>query len=130
DDATKKQQKWQQVAVAACKQSGQNWLPKVAAPVAFDRFVAAPPQADLVLIASLQPGSRHLKEILAEYAELHAGNSPASVLVLVGPEGDFTPSEVNQSCSAGALPLSLGPVVLRTETASIYSLSILAHELF
>ena len=83
DDAAKKQQKWQQTAVGACKQSGQNWLPGVAAPVAIDRFLASPPQADLVLIASLQPGARHLKAILAEYAELHGGDRDCRFLLVL-----------------------------------------------
>jgi 16S rRNA (uracil1498-N3)-methyltransferase len=50
-------------------------------------------------------------------------------LILIGPEGDFTPAELNLAKSAGCLPLSLGPLVLRAETAAIYTLSILHHEL-
>ncbi len=49
--------------------------------------------------------------------------------ILIGPEGDFTPAELSLAKSAGCLPLSLGPLVLRAETAAIYALSILHHEL-
>jgi 16S rRNA (uracil1498-N3)-methyltransferase len=51
------------------------------------------------------------------------------VLVLVGPEGDFTPAEVALAKSHGARPITLGPIILRTETAAIYCLSVLSHEL-
>jgi 16S rRNA (uracil1498-N3)-methyltransferase len=50
--------------------------------------------------------------------------------VLVGPEGDFTPAEIALAKSHGFLPVTLGPIILRTETAAIYCLSVLAHELF
>jgi len=55
---------------------------------------------------------------------------PARVLVLVGPEGDFTPAEVNLAKNAGCRPITLGPIILRSETAAIYCLSVLSHELF
>ena len=48
---------------------------------------------------------------------------------MIGPEGDFTPAEVSTSLSHGFLPLSLGPIILRSETAAIYALSIIGHEL-
>ena len=75
------------------------------------------------MIASLQLDSKLLKAILGNVA------TPKSVLILIGPEGDFTPAELGLAKSAGCLPLSLGPLVLRAETAAIYALSILHHEL-
>jgi 16S rRNA (uracil1498-N3)-methyltransferase len=48
----------------------------------------------------------------------------------VGPEGDFTPAEIALAKSHGCQPITLGPIILRTETAAIYCLSVLAHELF
>ena len=78
---------------------------------------------DLKLIGSLQPDAKPLKKILDGLAK------PSSLLIMIGPEGDFTPAEIGQAKSAGCLPLSLGPLVLRAETAAIYTLSILHHEL-
>jgi 16S rRNA (uracil1498-N3)-methyltransferase len=69
-----------------------------------------------------------LKKILAEYSSEH-GRLPTSVLMLVGPEGDFTPAELALARSHGCQPITLGPVVLRVETAAIYCLSILSYEL-
>jgi len=129
DEAEKKKEKWQKVAVEACKQSGQNWLPEVSTPQTIDKFFAGSQSFDLLLIASLETGARHLSKILSEATEL-SGGRPQDALLLIGPEGDFTPSETNVAKSAGCLPLGLGPIVLRAETAAIYALSILGYELF
>jgi len=123
-DVAKKQIKWQRVAIEACKQSGQNHLPEVALPTRLADFLATAAAPELKLIASLQPGAKHLKQILA------AGEKPHSAQVLIGPEGDFTEGEVGMALAAGHQPMTLGPIVLRTETAAIYCLSTLAHELF
>jgi len=124
DDAARKQQKWQAVAIEAAKQCGQNWLPKVHPPVSPKEFFSKPVRHDLMLIASLQPDAMHLKKLLAEYEK------PKSVLVLIGPEGDFTPAEIGLAKSHGCRPITLGPIVLRTETAALYCLSVLSYELF
>ena len=126
DDAGRKQQKWQAVAIEAAKQCGQNWLPTVALPRSLKEFFPQPVRYDLMLIASLQPDALHLKKLLAEFGE----KKPKSVLVLVGPEGDFTPAEIGLAKSHGCRPVTLGPIVLRTETAAIYCLSVLSYELF
>ncbi|MEO6971598.1 MAG: RsmE family RNA methyltransferase [Chthoniobacterales bacterium] len=93
------------------------------------RPTRAPLHFDLRLIGSLQPGAQHLKKILTEYAEAHGGARPARVLMLIGPEGDFTPAEIALARSQGCAPLTLGPIILRVETAAIYCLSILSYEL-
>lgn len=129
EDAPRKQAKWTEIALEACKQCGQNTLPAISAPVSPAHFLAEPGQSELLLVASLQPDSRHLKSILADFAA-ERGKMPSSVTVLVGPEGDFTPAELGAAKSAGFLPVTLGPIILRSETAAIYCLSVLSHELF
>jgi 16S rRNA (uracil1498-N3)-methyltransferase len=128
DDAKDKQVKWQAVAIEAAKQCGQNWLPAMHPPRTMKDFFAARPKFDLMLIASLQPDAQHLKNVLAEH-ESQQKKRPASVLVLVGPEGDFTPAEISLAKSSGCRPITLGPIILRTETAAIYCLSVLSYEL-
>lgn len=123
--AARKKEKWSRVAIEACKQCGQNWLPAVQAPVSVKHFFDAGEKFDLMLIASLQPGAKHLKSVLAEYGP----SKPRRALILVGPEGDFTPAELALAKSHGCQPITLGPIILRTETAAIYCLSILSHEL-
>lgn len=128
ESAASKQAKWQTVAIEAAKQCGQNWLPQVRTPQSLAQFFQEHRRFDLQLIGSLQSDAVHLKKILAEYSSEHC-DRPASVLMLVGPEGDFTPAELSLARSQGCRPITLGPIVLRVETASIYCLSILSYEL-
>jgi len=127
DEARRKQEKWQRVAVEACKQCGQNWLPEVALPVSVDTFVAKAGRArpgELRLIAALTAEARPLRKILGDQ-EIR----PKAATILIGPEGDFTPAEVSLAIGAGFDPLTLGPIVLRSETAAIYALSVTGYEL-
>ena len=148
-EARQKQEKWQQIAIEAAKQCGQNWLPHVRAPRKLkDFFIDFPVEAgvptgesrnmplrtaaattfDLRLIGSLQPDALHLKKILAEFSSEHQ-HLPESVLMLIGPEGDFTPAELALAKSHCCRPITLGPIVLRVETAALYCLSVLCYEL-
>ena len=131
EDAASKREKWQTVAVEAAKQCGQNWLPEVGLPHSpRDFFQSRGPRAfDLMLVASLQTDARHLRNWLAEFRDAHDEATPKSALVLVGPEGDFTPAELGLARSAGCRPITLGPIVLRVETAALYCLSVLSYEL-
>jgi 16S rRNA (uracil1498-N3)-methyltransferase len=130
ESAAQKQSKWQQIAVEAAKQCGQNWVPHVHVPRKLSQLFspAADESFDLQLIGSLQPGARHLKKVLADYSSEHR-RRPRSLLMLVGPEGDFTPAELSLARRHGCQPITLGPIVLRVETAAIYCLSILSYEL-
>jgi 16S rRNA (uracil1498-N3)-methyltransferase len=128
ESAASKQAKWQSVAIEAAKQCGQNWLPQVHTPQSLAHFFQEHRRFDLQLIGSLQSDAVHLKKILAEYSAEH-DDRPANVLMLVGPEGDFTPAELSLARSQGCRPITLGPIVLRVETASIYCMSVLSYEL-
>jgi 16S rRNA (uracil1498-N3)-methyltransferase len=85
-------------------------------------------QFDLRLIGSLQPDAQQLKKILETYSTEH-GDRPRNVLMLVGPEGDFTPAELALARRHGCQPITLGPIILRVETAAMYCLSVLSYEL-
>ncbi|PYJ27204.1 MAG: 16S rRNA (uracil(1498)-N(3))-methyltransferase [Verrucomicrobia bacterium] len=130
ESAAQKQSKWRQIVIEAAKQSGQNWVPRVHAPMKLaELFSAAAVESfDLRLIGSLQPGAQHLKKVLADYSSEHQ-HRPRSVLMLVGPEGDFTPAELALARRDGCQPITLGPIILRVETAAIYCLSVLSYEL-
>lgn len=128
EDSPRKQERWQQIALEACKQCGRNKVPKVSHPTTVKGYLCKP-GVDLLLLASLQPDARPLREILSRFAE-SKGRPPESVAILVGPEGDFTPGEIALAKGAGALAVTLGPMILRAETAAFYCLSVLGHELF
>ena len=138
-----KQAKWRQVSIEAAKQCGQNWLPYVHAPRKLSQFFSdldsgaavydrrrdlerSNTTLDLRLIGSLQPDALNLKKILVEFP---SGHPPRSVLMLIGPEGDFTPAELALAKIHGCRPITLGPIVLRVETAALYCLSVLSYEL-
>ncbi len=126
-EAEKKQEKWQRVALEACKQCGQNWLPQIHAPAPFSSVLDTMPAQDLKIIAALQPDSKPLKSVLAEPRTKN--EEPRTVSLAIGPEGDFTPAEYAAARVHGFLPVTLGPLVLRVETATLFALSVLNHEL-
>jgi len=117
--------KWQRAALEACKQCGQDTLPDVAETSSFDGWISglgSQPKDETRIIASLAPGARPLREIL------RAHPAASSATVLIGPEGDFTEEETAAALAAGFLPATLGSIVLRVETASLFCLSALRYE--
>jgi len=128
DRSDKKIEKWQTAALEAAKQCGNPFLPTITPVQKASAFMEAARGYDLKLIASLQPGAKSLKGVLAAFATAQ-GRAPKKVLWLVGPEGDFTPAELSQAKSCGFEPITLGPLVLRCETAATYALSVLSYEL-
>jgi 16S rRNA (uracil1498-N3)-methyltransferase len=126
--ADKKVEKWRTAAIEAAKQCGNPWLPEIAPIQKFAAFVAATKDHDLKLVASLHAGTTSLKKALTTFVTKH-GHPPRSALWLVGPEGDFAPVEMTAALTAGFVPVTLGPLVLRSDTAAIYALSILSNEL-
>jgi 16S rRNA (uracil1498-N3)-methyltransferase len=128
DRADKKIEKWRTTAIEAAKQCGNPWLPEIAPLQNFPAFLTSAKEYDLKLVASLHAGTTTLKQALGTFAHKH-GYPPRSALWLVGPEGDFSPAEMTAAVMAGFVPVTLGPLVLRSDTAAIYALSILSHEL-
>jgi 16S rRNA (uracil1498-N3)-methyltransferase len=127
EKADAKVDKWQKLTIEAAKQCGQNWLPVVHPPQVPKDFVARVPKGAVKLIASLQHEARPLKAALREHlAGLKTG---AQIVIMIGPEGDFTPAEIGQARSAGFIPVSLGKIILRAETAAFFGLSAVAYEL-
>ncbi|MEI6389565.1 MAG: RsmE family RNA methyltransferase [Verrucomicrobiota bacterium] len=128
EDVARKTARLQSVAIEAIKQCGSPWLPRVEPPLTPNQFLARNEAFELPLIASLQSGSRSPREYFRAFQAQH-GRSPVSASIWIGPEGDFTPAETEAIESHGALPITLGRLVLRTETATVYCLSILNYEL-
>lgn len=127
-EAAHKTEKWQRVAIEAIKQCGLAWLPKVQSPSPLQEWLARQEQFELPFLASLQAGSRHPRQYFEAFGAKH-GRAPRTACVWVGPEGDFTPAETDAIKAAGSLPITLGPRVLRADTAAAYCLSVLSYEL-
>ena len=121
--ADKKQAHWQAIAASACEQSGRNRVPAVARPQDFARWCEAPDPASegpmLRLVLSLQADARPLAEVVA-------GRGADPVLLLSGPEGGLSPQELDHAQARGFVPVTLGPRVLRAETAPLAALAYLS----
>jgi 16S rRNA (uracil1498-N3)-methyltransferase len=128
DRAEKKVEKWRTGAIEAAKQCGNPWLPAISPIQDFSAFLKNTAEFDLKLVASLHAGATSLGHALARYRDKH-GRPPQKALWLIGPEGDFSPAEMTAAVMAGFAPVSLGPLVLRCDTAAVYALSVLSHEL-
>lgn len=127
-EADVKMSGWQSTAIAAMKQSGAAWLPMIDRPAPLAVVVAGLPNYDLSFVASLRADSVHPRVSFLSYRAQRA-HAPADVAVWVGPEGDFSPGELETIQRSGAIPITLGPLVLRSETAACYCLSVLNYEL-
>ncbi len=124
----KKGTKWQVAALEAAKQCGNPWLPRIAPVQQATALITAAADYDLKLISCLLPGANSFKRVLGDYLNTH-NTPPRRVLWLIGPEGDFSPAEVELALNNGFTPVTLGPLVLRCETAAVYALSVLSYEL-
>jgi 16S rRNA (uracil1498-N3)-methyltransferase len=121
--AGQKAEKWRHVAIEAIKQCGQRWLPRVETPVTLADLLARGEKFDLSLVGSLRPDARHPREYFRQV------QPPASIRLWIGPEGDLTDAELAAIQQAGGRPISLGPLVLRSDTAALYALSVVNYEL-
>ena len=114
--AEKRRAHWQGVIVAASEQSGRNRLARLAPLIDFTSWIS---QQDLHRRILLTPRAEHS---LAAWSR----HQPAqAVTLMIGPEGGFNPDEERSAIAQGALPLAMGPRVMRTETAGLAALATL-----
>ncbi|MFT5721297.1 MAG: 16S rRNA (uracil1498-N3)-methyltransferase [Motiliproteus sp.] len=111
----KRVQHWQQVAISACEQSGRSRVPEILPPLSLALWLARA-AGELKLV--LHPNAA---------TPLSQRQPPASVDLLIGPEGGLSDQEIAQARDAGFESLQLGPRVLRTETAPVAALSVLQY---
>ncbi|MFA6959493.1 MAG: RsmE family RNA methyltransferase [Opitutaceae bacterium] len=125
----KKVEKWRITALEAAKQCGNPFLPEINAVQTLDTFLTGEvvSSAQLKLVASLHPGARSLRECTRVFRSEHTC-APKEAVWLVGPEGDFSPAEMARITAAGFVPVTLGPLVLRCDTAATAALSVLVYE--
>ncbi|MBI3315778.1 MAG: 16S rRNA (uracil(1498)-N(3))-methyltransferase [Candidatus Omnitrophica bacterium] len=109
---TKKITRWRKIAQESCKQCGRSKIPEIEKARTFDSLLGQFEKFDLVLIPTLGAENKELLPVLKE-------SQAFRILALIGPEGDFSPREVKEACFRGARPVTLGPLVLRTETAAV-----------
>lgn len=121
---TKKRERWQRIAKEAAEQSHRGKIPKVEPVLSWTALLDEIEKFSLALIA-YEKGGIPLNQVMTEsHAE--------EILLLIGPEGGFTEEEINEAHTRGAIPITLGPRILRTETAPLVALSCMLfsrHEL-
>ncbi|HNX36531.1 MAG TPA: RsmE family RNA methyltransferase [Kiritimatiellia bacterium] len=118
NDGDAKVDRWLRVAEEAARQCGSVWLPEITPPASFRASMTLMAGTAPVFVAALTPGAQPLRAALAAF---HA-TAPHQAGWFVGPEGDFTPAELEELLAAGTIPVSLGQQVLRAETACLYGL--------
>ena len=111
----KKYQRFEKIVINAAKQSGRVTIPKIHPVIPFKDVlqICRQPQT-LAVIPCLQGSRRHLNNALNQ-----ARKNFSKIIILIGPEGDFTPEEVQQAIEIGCIPVTLGKNVLKVDTAAI-----------
>lgn len=120
-DPAKKQERWQKIAEAAAKQSKRDIILQVALPEKF-RDIVTGCQADLKIVAYEVEDTRGIREVLAAHREAK------SIAFLIGPEGGISKDEFALTQELGWHSVSLGPRIMRTETAALATLTAIMYE--
>jgi 16S rRNA (uracil1498-N3)-methyltransferase len=123
--AASKQVHWRAVAVSACEQCGRNRLPSVAAPQPLLNYLGALAQANEGLRLVLEPERARRTEHRAQPIDIASPQPVSHAEIAIGPEGGFAPDELEAFDLSAFSRVSLGPRVLRTETAAIAAIVVL-----
>ena len=147
DDVSKaKLERWQRIVLEAAEQSRRARLPRLQTPLLFSQACERARRADLALLSWEGERTRSLRSMLTQYDALpikvhgktssmpaiagrETGRKPFSISVFVGPEGGFTTREVDQARRYGLAPVSLGPRILRAETAALAAATMILYQL-
>ena len=116
-EARAKAEKWRRTALEACKQCGVSSVPVVEQPLPYAAWLARQDVPPLRMQCAILPHSRPLRAALEEGRA--AGHR--ALALLIGPEGDFSPAEYAAGEAAGYVPVSLGGIILRVETAVFFA---------
>ena len=120
--------RWQRIICEAAEQSGRGQIPTLSQPIEYAAALKAAQTGHLAMI----PWENELDKTIAATLALNSQSKShhlRSVALLIGPEGGFTESEIQDAQSANIIPVTLGPRVLRAETAAIVATALTLHEL-
>lgn len=112
-----KLERWQRIALSAAEQSGRGYIPQVLTCESYEEALSRASQADTFFFFYENERQRSIGAILQD-------EKPRTLSLMSGPEGGFEPSEVEQAFAAGAHVCTLGPRILRCETAPLCALSV------
>ncbi|HEY8348208.1 MAG TPA: 16S rRNA (uracil(1498)-N(3))-methyltransferase [Clostridiales bacterium] len=127
-DAAAKTARWNRISLEAAKQCDRGIVPEVYDPVKFDEALELADGHGLKLFPYEEEKEGSLRKVLQEHRMAMMGSSPG-IAVFIGPEGGFDPEEAEKAVKSGFKPVTLGPRILRTETAGIAVAAIVMYEL-
>lgn len=121
----KKLDRWKKIALEACKQSKRTMIPEIKEPVEFKNMLERISGMDLILVPYEEETANGLKKVFSEIDR----SGIKTVAIIIGPEGGFDFSEIKALKEIGAEIVTLGPRILRTETAGFVCASIVLYEI-
>lgn len=122
DKPQRRLERWQRIAVEAAKQCRRPDVPEIMSPAQWEDTLAGLPDNTAAVIPWEEEHLTSLKKFLRE------GGPRKDYFVFIGPEGGFTLGEIEMARSYGITPVTLGPRILRTETASLAVLAIILYQ--
>lgn len=114
-------QRWESIAIEAAKQCGRTRIPAISPPITFNRAVEETVGFDLKIIF-YENETAPLTQTLVPSRQ-----TPSTIFILLGPEGGFSATEITRATASGFITASLGPRILRAETASISACALIQH---
>lgn len=121
-DDTKKIERWNRIVIESVKQCNRMDTPLINPIKSFKQVLDTLQEDTLCIIASTSGKRQLVKQALHN-------NTHNNITILIGPEGDFTPEEVETAIDKGCVPVSLGDIVLRCDTAAMLLIGLVSHEL-
>lgn len=121
----KKVDRWNRIALEACKQSKRSLVPEINVPMEFEKLLEELKHMDLVVVPYENEEGYGIKKLVENIKK----DTISKVAIIIGPEGGFEESEILKLKQIGAMVVTLGPRILRTETAGFTCLSLIMYEL-
>jgi len=121
----RKTDRWRRIALEACKQSKRSFIPQVETPIEFQSLLLELKDIDLIVVPYENEEGKGIKAMMKEISD----EDIKTAAVVIGPEGGFEEAEIEKLKAIGAHIITLGPRILRTETAGFVAVSILMYEI-
>jgi len=121
-----KVERWKNIIREAGEQSGRGIIPELSSPLKYDNAIKKTAKENsLLLIPWENEGGLTLKEVLSD----PKNREQKTIAILIGPEGGFSAEEVQEAQTTGFISLSLGPRILRMETAAMVTLALVLYDI-
>jgi 16S rRNA (uracil1498-N3)-methyltransferase len=118
-----KKNRWQRIIREAAEQSGRGLIPELTQPLDFDAALEAAQTSQLAMIPWTGEKEKSIPGVLAA-SQPSASQPMRSIALFLGPEGGFSEAEIQAAQAANIIPITLGPRILRAETAAIVAITL------